>query len=381
MIKIFKSFFALLLFFIVIYCSGESNGELFVDFSLGDDGLVNIEANADQAVIYRFSFGSNAVFENASGVIDYTYGNKGSYTVGIWAFFDAEYTSYSYQILEIEITSATGDSRPNFDPSLIDTSEVTTMYSGYELVWNDEFNYEGSPSDTKWHHQYIPLFGGGWANNEKQHYTARTDNSYVSEGTLKIIAKRESYNYEGSQKAYTSARLNSKFDIEYGRIDVRAKMPASGGTWPAIWTLGTNIGERGNFHGTSDGNVGWPSCGEIDILEQNGSEKNKLYGTFHWADTSSGDYSSYGLTKTISSLGISDVTENFHVYSLVWTAASMKIYVDNKLLSQLSNSANVPFDNPHYLLLNLAMGGSLGGTIPSDFSQDVMEIDYVRFYQ
>jgi len=117
-IKIFKSFFALLLFFIVIYCSGESNGELFVDFSLGDDGLVNIEANADQAVIYRFSFGSNAVFENASGVIDYTYGNKGSYTVGIWAFFDAEYTSYSYQILEIEITSATGDSRPNFDQNL-----------------------------------------------------------------------------------------------------------------------------------------------------------------------------------------------------------------------------------------------------------------------
>lgn len=381
MIKHIKTFFASFLFLSILCCSGNGDGELVVDFDLGDNGLVNIEASADQAIIYRFSFGANAVFENASGVIDYTYLAKGSYTVGIWAFFDADYTSYSYQTLEIEITSASGESRPNFDPSLIDTSEETTVHSGFELIWNDEFNYEGSPSDAKWHHQYIPLFGGGWANNEKQHYTARLDNSYVSEGTLKIVAKRESYTYEGSRKAFTSARLNSKFDMQYGRIDVRAKLPASGGTWPAIWTLGTNIGERGNYHGTSDGNVGWPSCGEIDIMEQSGSEKEKLLGTFHWADTNSGEYASYGLTKTISNLGISDVTENFHVYSLVWTTTAIQIYVDGKLLSQLSNSSNVPFDNPHYLLLNIAMGGTLGGTIPSDFSQDVMEIDYVRFYQ
>ena len=381
MIKHIKTFFASFLFLSILCCSGNGDGELVVDFDLGDNGLVNIEASADQAITYRFSFGANAVFENASGVIDYTYLAKGSYTVGIWAFFDADYTSYSYQTLEIEITSASGESRPNFDPSLIDTSEETTVHSGFELIWNDEFNYEGSPSDAKWHHQYIPLFGGGWANNEKQHYTARLDNSYVSEGTLKIVAKRESYTYEGSRKAFTSARLNSKFDMQYGRIDVRAKLPASGGTWPAIWTLGTNIGERGNYHGTSDGNVGWPSCGEIDIMEQSGSEKEKLLGTFHWADTNSGEYASYGLTKTISNLGISDVTENFHVYSLVWTTTAIQIYVDGKLLSQLSNSSNVPFDNPHYLLLNIAMGGTLGGTIPSDFSQDVMEIDYVRFYQ
>lgn len=381
MIKHIKTFFASFLFLSILCCSGNGDGELVVDFDLGDNGLVNIEASADQAITYRFSFGANAVFENASGVIDYTYLAKGSYTVGIWAFFDADYTSYSYQTLEIEITSASGESRPNFDPSLIDTSEETTVHSGFELIWNDEFNYEGSPSDAKWHHQYIPLFGGGWANNEKQHYTARLDNSYVSEGTLKIVAKRESYTYEGSRKAFTSARLNSKFDMQYGRIDVRAKLPASGGTWPAIWTLGTNIGELGNYHGTSDGNVGWPSCGEIDIMEQSGSEKEKLLGTFHWADTNSGEYASYGLTKTISNLGISDVTENFHVYSLVWTTTAIQIYVDGKLLSQLSNSSNVPFDNPHYLLLNIAMGGTLGGTIPSDFSQDVMEIDYVRFYQ
>ena len=162
------------------------------------------------------------------------------------------------------------------DPVNIDSSEESTIYSGYQLVWNDEFNYEGAPSDEKWHLQYIPIIDGGWANNEEQHYTTRRDNSFVSDGTLRIVAKKELYVYEGVNRAYTSARLNSKFDIRYGRIDVRAKLPASKGTWPAIWTLGTNIGEVGNYYGTSDGNVGWPECGEIDIMEQNGTTNSSF---------------------------------------------------------------------------------------------------------
>ena len=108
--------------------------------------------------------------------------------------------------------------------------------------------------DDKWHHQVIPIFEGGWANNEKQHYTNRIENSYVSNGTLKIVAKNEIYDYKGITKSYTSARLNSKFDFQYGRIDVRAKLPKSVGTWPAIWTLGTNVGEIGNYHGKVIGN-------------------------------------------------------------------------------------------------------------------------------
>jgi len=266
------------------------------------------------------------------------------------------------------------------DPSNIDQSEEVIAYEGYRLVWNDEFNYEGPPATEKWHHQYIPIFGGGWANNEKQHYTARIDNSYVSEGTLKITAKKENYTYEGSLKNFTSARLNSKFSLLYGRIDVRAKLPASKGTWPAIWTLGTNSGERGNYFGTVDGNVGWPECGEIDIMEQNGENKQILYGTFHWAD-GGGQPASYGLTKDVSSLDISDVTSEFHLYSLVWNTASIKLLVDNLLIAEIANTASVPFDNPHYLILNIAMGGTLGGTIPGNFEQDSMEIDFVRFYQ
>ena len=266
------------------------------------------------------------------------------------------------------------------DPVNIDSSEESTIYSGYQLVWNDEFNYEGAPSDEKWHLQYIPIIDGGWANDEKQHYTTRRDNSFVSDGTLKIVAKKELYAYEGVNRAYTSARLNSKFDIRYGRIDVRAKLPVSKGTWPAIWTLGTNIGEVGNYYGTSEGNVGWPECGEIDIMEQNGTNKQLLYGTFHWSD-SGGQQDSFGLIKDISSLNVSNLSTEFHLYSLIWTSASLKIYVDNFLVSSIENTASVPFDNPHYLLLNVAMGGTLGGVVPGTFEEDKMEIDYVRFYQ
>ena len=266
------------------------------------------------------------------------------------------------------------------DPVNIDSSEESTIYSGYQLVWNDEFNYEGAPSDEKWHLQYIPIIDGGWANNEEQHYTTRRDNSFVSDGTLKIVARKELYAYEGVNRAYTSARLNSKFDIRYGRIDVRARLPVSKGTWPAIWTLGTNIGEVGNYYGTSDGNVGWPECGEIDIMEQNGTNKHLLYGTFHWSD-SGGQQDSFGLIKDISSLNVSNLSTEFHLYSLIWTSASLKIYVDNFLVSSIENTVSVPFDNPHYLLLNVAMGGTLGGVVPGTFEEDKMEIDYVRFYQ
>lgn len=366
---------------LIISCSKESNDDLKVDFTLEENGRVRVTADASQAVLYRFSFESNAVFENSTGIIDYTYSNKGTYTLGIWAFFDTEYNSYSYQTVTLEITNASGNTSASVDPNNIDTSEETTVYSDYTLVWNDEFNYEGTPSDKKWHHQYIPIIGGSWANGEKQHYTARTDNSFVSDGTLKIVAKRETYTFEGSRKSFTSARLNSKFELEYGRIDVRAKLPSAEGTWPAIWTLGTNVGERGNYHGTTAGNVGWPACGEIDIMEQDGTDKEKLYGTFHWADASSGQNASFGLTKTSAVLGIGTPSADFHLYSLVWTPATLKIFVDNVLLVQLTNSSSVPFDNPHYLLLNIAMGGTLGGSIPSSFSQDTMEVDYVRFYQ
>ncbi len=376
----FKAF-SLLLILLVLSCTKDEMGELTVNLTYGEEGLVEVTASASKAVLYRFSFGPDAVFENTSGVISYSYQNKGSYTLGVWSFFDEELSNYSYKTIEIEIVNAPGEGTDAIDPSLIDTSEEATVYSGFELAWSDEFNYEGSPAEEKWHHQIIPIFGGGWANNEKQHYTARLDNSFVSNGTLKIVAKRENYSYQGSQKAYTSARLNSKFDFQYGRIDVRAKLPASEGTWPAIWTLGSNIGEKGNYFGTEFGNVGWPECGEIDIVEQRGGNKEELLGTFHWLDRGSNQNASYGLTKTTANLKISDVTEDFHIYSMVWSASKITLYVDGNVLSELAIGSVGLFDNPHYLLLNLAMGGTLGGNIPNSFEQDTLEIDYVRYYR
>jgi beta-glucanase (GH16 family) len=362
-----------------IACSNETQGDLTIEVVLGDNGNITVSANADGAVNYRYSFGENAVFDTTEETYIYNYANRGTYTVAVWAFFDSNRENYSYQSVEIEITNADGTNINDSGEGYIDTTEEVTTYAGYSLVWNDEFNYNGAPKESKWHLQYIPIYNGSWANGEEQHYTTRIDNSYVSEGTLKIVAKRESYTYSGSRKSFTSARLNSKFDTQYGRIDVRAKLPTSGGTWPAIWTLGTNINERGNYHGDTDGNVGWPACGEIDILEQ-GNNKNEVLGYFHWADTQTNEYFTYGQTHSISDLGLSSLSENFHVYSLIWTRASMTILIDNVFIVKLNNSDNVPYDNPHYLILNVALGGNLGGNIPASFDEDRMEIDYVRFY-
>ena len=245
----------------------------------------------------------------------------------------------------------------------------------YFLVWGDEFEYDGKLDESKWHHQIIPPNNGSWWNNETQHYTNSTKNSIVSDGTLKIIAIKENYTVDNSTKNYTSARLNSKFGFKYGRVDVKAKLPATQGTWPAIWTLGTNINEIGNFFGDSEGSVGWPRCGEIDIMEQNGWNKNELYGYFHFANPQ-GEYGNHGNITSIS-----NASGEYHIYSMEWTDEIIKILIDDKEFVSLINNGNVPYDNRHYLLLNIAIGGNLGGDIDPSFSQDRMEIDYVRVFQ
>ena len=258
--------------------------------------------------------------------------------------------------------------------------EVTTETSyligeDLTLIWSDEFDYEGSPDIDKWHHQTIAPNNGSWWNGELQHYTDRIENSSVNNGTLKIKAKKEQYEFDDSSKSYTSARLNSKFSFRYGRIDVRAKLPKGAGTWPAIWTLGANINEIGNYFGDQFGNVGWPACGEIDIMEQNGWNKNNVIGHLHWADNS-GEYKNQGGTKSIE-----NSYDEFHTYSLVWDSSKISILLDDNTFFSMPNTSSNPYDNDHYLLLNIAVGGNLGGDVPSNFSEEIMEIDYVRIYQ
>ena len=287
------------------------------------------------------------------------------------------YLLFSLALLFVSCSkdSTEGPDTDGTDPNSNGGTEEITTYDGMQLVWNDEFDYDGAPSASKWHLQTLPIFGGGWANNELQHYTDRTSNAQVSNGTLKITAKRESYTFENSTKSYTSARLNSKYELRYGRIDVRAKLPTSAGLWPAIWTLGSNINERGGYFQPTQGTTSWPACGEIDLMEKRGYQNDRVLGTFHWKDDTSGDYAVYSEYKTIANIGA-----DFHLYSLVWNAAVLQIYVDNQLIIQMTNTES-EFKAAHYLLLNLAVGGTLGGEVPSSFSQGTMEVDYVRFYQ
>ena len=252
------------------------------------------------------------------------------------------------------------------------------------LVWFDEFNDDGnfytsginSPEISKWHHQIHPPNGHSWFNGEHQHYTNRIENSSVSNGTLRIKSKKETYTYNGSTKEYTSARINSKFSFLYGRVDIRAKLPSSSGTWPAFWTLGNNINEYGNYFGDTYGDVGWPACGEIDIMEQNGWDKSQLIGHLHWGDTQNGNYENFGTTTEVI-----NASSSYNIYSLEWTKDYIAILINNIPFLETHNTEGMPYDNPHYLLLNIAMGGNLGGSIPESFTEDFMLVDYVRVFQ
>lgn len=224
------------------------------------------------------------------------------------------------------------------------------------LVWSDEFDTPGAPDVTKWTYD---LGAGGWGNNEAQTYTNNAENVIVEDGLLKITAKAD------GAGGYTSARLKSEKlqEFTYGRVEVRAKLPSAQGTWPAIWMLGANFDT-----------VGWPACGEIDIMEQTGQDKTQTSGALHFPGNSAGDAITASTSNETS-------TSEFHNYSVEWTATSIKILVDDTVFLSWANTADSAFNADFFMILNVAMGGTLGGTIDPAFTQDTMEIDYVRVYQ
>jgi beta-glucanase (GH16 family) len=241
--------------------------------------------------------------------------------------------------------------------------------TGWNLVWSDEFAADGLPDSSKWGYDTArnKLW---WFNGEQQYYSnARTQNSVVSGGTLKIIARKEtppSVGDSGGQQ-YTSARLitRDKQQFTYGFFEVRAKLPCGLGTWPAIWLLGTPENQ-------------WPKYGEIDIMEQKGftaADKKVVSGYLHHPG------GSVGAETTVA-----DACTSFHNYQLTWTAHKIVIGVDNLKYFEYVNPKDGNFDNwpysgPQFLILNVAMGGNLGGPIPAGFVSDQMEVDYVRVYQ
>ena len=235
----------------------------------------------------------------------------------------------------------------------------------------------GSPEaidSSKWFHQTQLPSGGSWFNNEQQHYTNRIQNSYISNGSLKIVAKRETYNNQGQTKQFTSARLNSKYAFKYGRVVVRAKLPTGAGTWPAIWTLGKNINEAGAYWQTQGfGNTNWPACGEIDIMEHWGNNQNFVQSAMHTP-------SSYGGTVNHGGQVVSTASSQFHNYEMDWRRDRIIFSVDGNVhytyQPAVRNSSTWPYDAEQFLLLNIAIEPS----IAANFTQSAMEIDYVRVY-
>ena len=258
-----------------------------------------------------------------------------------------------------------------------DPHELDVIYD--TLVWEDNFDTPGAVNPTNWHHQtQVIVPGVGWANNEEQHYTNRTDNSFVdNSGNLNIVAIKEPWPDQGLTKQYTSARLNSKFAFTYGRVDVRAKLPSDNGTWPAIWTLGKNIYEPGTFWHSDYGTTSWPGCGEIDIMEHGLGALNHVSSALHTPSSS-------GATVNTSGVNVSDVNANYHIYSMNWSPNQITFLVDGVGFYTYNpsdkNDSTWPFYEDQFILLNLAMGG-ISGAIDSNFTQATMIVDYVRVYQ
>lgn len=256
---------------------------------------------------------------------------------------------------------------------LDETQEVATLTN---LVWEDNFDVEGTPDASKWAFeigdgtaQGIP----GWGNNELQYYTDRLENVKVENGVLAITARQESFQGSG----YTSARLITKglFQQQYGRFEARIKVPTGQGYWPAFWLLGDD----------SNGEV-WPQIGEIDIMEYLGNEPTKVFGTIHGPGYSGGE--SISKEYTIEN---DRFDSGFHVFGIEWSSQAINFYVDDKLYQTLTpadvdDETNgegewVFNDREFYIILNVAVGGNLPGPPNADtvFPQS-MYVDYVRVY-
>ena len=249
-----------------------------------------------------------------------------------------------------------------------DNAGYTTplTYTGYTLAWSDEFS--AASLDLAVWNQEIGN-NNGWGNNELEYYTNSLKNVFQSNGNLIIEARKEPM----SGFNYSSARLTTqnKKNFKFGRIDIRAKLPVGKGIWPALWMLGANIST-----------VGWPACGEMDIMELIGTYPARVSGTMHWKN-SGGTHASMGSNYSLSS---GDYSQQFHVFSMVWAQDIIKCYVDDQLYLTVTNAdvgaSNYPFNANQFFIFNVAVGGAWPGSpdATTAFPQR-MFVDYVRVFQ
>lgn len=250
-----------------------------------------------------------------------------------------------------------------------DTDETQQVVTFRNLVFADEFDVDGAPDPNVWAFD-IGTGQNGWGNNELQFYTNRPENIIVQNGYLIITARKEQFQGSG----YTSARIKTQnlFSQKYGRFEARIKLPLGRGMWPAFWMLGSNFEQ-----------VGWPQCGEIDIMEYLGNKPTEVFGTLHGPGFAGAE--SIGKKYTLPT-GRFDT--DFHVFGVEWTENHINWYVDNVLYSQLTRKdiedegGQWVFDTDFFMLLNLAVGGNLPGSPNAEtlFPQRMI-VDYVRVYQ
>ena len=260
------------------------------------------------------------------------------------------------------------------------TDETQTVAQFNELVLADEFDAEGAPNPAIWGYE-IGTGDNGWGNNELQYYTDRSENVTVQNGILVITAQKE--DFEGA--SYTSARLltRDKFEQAYGRFEARIRVPGGSGLWPAFWMLGADCDE-----------VGWPQCGEIDIMEYRRKEPTLISGSVHGPGYS-GETNPQGQITKSYDLGNDRVDAGFHIFGIEWGPEYINYYVDDVLYNQITPAdlevtpddgtdelGEWVFNKPFYIIINLAVGGAFPGAPDSDesFPQSML-IDYVRVYK
>ena len=254
-------------------------------------------------------------------------------------------------------------------------SQTTTSPSGnaWTLVWSDEFGGSNgsTPDSSKW---TIETGGDGWGNHELEYYTSRVQNVQIQNGSLVITALKETYTgKDGVSRNYTSARMKTagKFEQQYGRFEASIKIPYGQGMWPAFWMLGNN-----------SGSLGWPGCGEIDIMENIGKEPAIVHGTIHGPGYSGGDGigSSFSLPK-------GRFADDYHLYAVEWEPNLIRFYVDSNLYAtrtpaELPQGTKWVYDHPFFIILNVAVGGDWPGAPDNTtvFPQTML-VDYVRVYK
>lgn len=357
----------LLSMLLLVHCSSDNgappaptNLSIDVSQSTSVPGQVTVMATADNAKYYDIYFGETSgepPLETSAGEGSYTYSSSGQFTITVEAHSSAEVFISDTKTITVSIPA---------DQSSIPKTGYTTplQYDGMKLVWQDEFN-ESTLNTKDWGFD-IGNGENGWGNHELEYYTST--NQSLKDGCLVITAKKEDTNGQ----PYSSSRILTQGTqtFKYGRIDIRAALPKGQGIWPALWMLGSDIND-----------VGWPACGEIDIMEMIGGmgRESTVHGTAHWQQA--GQHDSKGEAYTLTSGSFQD---EFHVYSITWNEDSIAFYVDDKPYNVVDTTPSElsEFRQPFFFIFNVAVGGDWPGN-PDDTSTfpQSMYVDYVRVFQ